>query len=217
MQIDFYWNAPCISNRMMRQNLSPAVERISRPDWATPGRSGRALSPWSVHVEIIIKAEVRRLFHALTAPEYIETWISFPGHMAGCTNIASRVADDFAIQHLCHGITTTHISGTYSICERHNLALSWRVDGERTVAASSLDIRLSGYFESTMLHLRHCGLASKEDYVWHQSLWSASLARLKGLYGSTPLRPDKQWEHLSHHGTESAKKRKEARIYKIRH
>jgi uncharacterized protein YndB with AHSA1/START domain len=166
------------------------------------------LSPWAVRVEVIIKAEVRRLFHALTAPEYIETWMSFPGHMSGCTNVATRVDDDFAIKHLCHEVPTLHISGTYSACERRNLEFTWRVEGERGVAASYVDIRLSGNFEYTTLKLVHGGFASKEDYVWHKSFWSLSLARLKGLYGFTVERFDKPWPHLRHNRVESAKRRK---------
>lgn len=169
---------------MLRQNITSITERFPAGDTPTRPRVVRQHGCWTVHLELSIKAEVRRLFHALTAPEYIETWISFPGHPACCANVATKMENDFLIAHLCEGVATTRISGRFSVCERRNLAFSWQVEGERNVSTSFVNIRLSGDFEYTTLQLKHGGFATREHYGWHQSLWSASLARLKRLYDS---------------------------------
>jgi uncharacterized protein YndB with AHSA1/START domain len=172
---------------MQRPNARPITE--SFPNTVLPVRS-RAVSKqtfWTVQQELSIKAEIRRLFHALTAPEYIETWICLPGHPAGCANVATKVENDFLIAHMCGGVPTTRISGRFSVCERRNLTFSWRVEGDQNAGTSFVDIRLSGDFEYTTLQLKHGGFASREQYGWHRALWSSSLAKLKRLYDSSPL------------------------------
>jgi uncharacterized protein YndB with AHSA1/START domain len=172
---------------MLRPNTRPITE--SFPNHILPvRRKGVAQQGLpAVHLELSIRAEIRRLFHALTAPEYIETWITFPGHPAGCANIATKVENDFLIAHIREGVPTTRISGRFSVCERRNLTFSWRVEGDRNVSTTLVNIRLSGDFEYTTLQLRHGGFASREQYGWHKSLWSSSLAKLKRLYDSSPL------------------------------
>jgi uncharacterized protein YndB with AHSA1/START domain len=172
---------------MLRQNVTSITERFRAADLPVRPRVVRQQGSWTVHLELSIKAEIRRLFHALTAPEYIETWLSFPGHPAGCTNVATKMENDFLIAHMCEGVLTTRISGSFSVCERRNLTFSWRVEGDRNVSTSFVNIRLSGDFEYTTLQLKHGGFASREQYGWHRSLWSSSLARLKRLYDTSPL------------------------------
>ena len=146
-------------------------------------------SDWSsLSLEVSIRADIRRLFHALTYPEYLETWISFPGDHSGCSTIASRSDDDFLVEHSCDGSVTLSIAGTYSVCRRRNLMFSWRVDGDFCLSKTQVDIRLRGDFEKTRLILQHSGFASREDCAWHRALWSVSLDRLVALYDSSDFR-----------------------------
>jgi uncharacterized protein YndB with AHSA1/START domain len=172
---------------MLRQNARPITESFPNTSLPVHRRAVPQQALWAVDLELSIKAEIRRLFHALTAPEYIETWISFPGHPAGCANVATKVENDFLIAHICEEGPATRISGRFSVCERRNLAFSWRVEGDRNTGTSFVNIRLSGDFEYTTLQLKHGGFASREQYGWHRSLWSTSLAKLKRLYDSSPL------------------------------
>lgn len=172
---------------MLRPNARQITESFRNTVLPVRPRGVPQQALWTVHQELSIKAEIRRLFHALTAPEYIETWISFPGHPAGCASIATKIENDFLIAHMCEGFPTTRISGRFSVCERRNLTFSWRVEGERNVNTSFVNIRLLGDFEYTTLQLRHGGFASREQYGWHRSLWSSSLAKLKRLYDCSPL------------------------------
>jgi uncharacterized protein YndB with AHSA1/START domain len=135
--------------------------------------------------EVSIQADARRLFHALTTPEYLEAWLCLPGERPGCSIIAASTGQDFVIEHSCDGAPSVLISGRYLVCRRRSLAFSWRVDGDLNVCETKVDIRLRGEFERTKLMLRHSGFASRHDFAWHRILWNASLSRLAALFGST--------------------------------
>jgi len=141
--------------------------------------------PLALSFEVFIQADTRRLFHALTAPEYVETWLSLPGERPGCSMFAARNDQDYVLEHSCEGNVSILISGRYLVCRLRNLILSWRVDGDLNVAETRVEIRLRGEFERTKLILRHSGFGSRDDWAWHRALWSVSLGRLAALYGST--------------------------------
>lgn len=158
--------------------LSPEKIRAER----NRADSRRTPARWAVHLEFSIRADARRLFYALTVPEYIEAWMSFPGHHMECSTAAARRNQDYLVEHRCEGHPTICIAGTYSVCQRRNLAFSWRVDGNPGATESYVDIRLRGDFENTTLVLHHSGLASQGQCAWHKALWTASAGRLIALY-----------------------------------
>ena len=138
----------------------------------------------SLSLEVSIRADVRRLFHALTDPEYLEAWVCLPGHRPECSTAAMRQDRDYAIEHLCDTRRSIAISGSYRICRRRNVTFSWRVDGDVCVGETEVDIRLQGDFERTTLTLRHSGFVSSFDLAWHRALWDLSMSRLASLYGA---------------------------------
>jgi hypothetical protein len=140
----------------------------------------------TIHLESDIRADTRRLFYALTVPEYLETWISFPGPLSGCSILATKNNHEYMIDLCCDGIRKTIITGRYRVSERRRVVLSWRVEGVGALTESYVDVRLLGNFEYTTLSLRHHGLDSRQQYLWHRSLWSLSLERLSKLYDSLP-------------------------------
>ena len=154
-----------------------AEERIERPD----------TQQLTVHLEADIRADVRRLFYALTAPEYLETWLCFPGYQSACSTLVTKINHDYMIAHQCDGIRNTVITGRYRVSERRHLVLSWRIDGPEDMVETCVDIRLLGNFEYTTLIVRHQGFTSWQQHLWHRSLWSLSLERLSRLYDSSPI------------------------------
>jgi len=138
----------------------------------------------SLSLDVSIEADVRRLFNALTVPEYMEAWFSIPGERPGCSTLAARTNDDYAIEHSCEGRASITISGTYRKSRRRNVFFTWRVDGDITVPQTEVEIRLRGDFDRTRLMLRHTGFASRHDHAWHTALWTSSLGNLASLYGS---------------------------------
>jgi uncharacterized protein YndB with AHSA1/START domain len=171
----------------MKQNLHLTTPSFPKRRLGSQRGVGKQFTSdhWTVLLEFSIRADARRLFHALTMPEYIETWISFPGHRLGCATVAATAHRDYVIQHQCKDKPAVSITGTYSVCQRHNLTFSWRVEGTPCVPESCVDIRLRGNFENTTLLLRHSGFESANHCAWHRALWSASIGKLIGLYDSS--------------------------------
>lgn len=162
----------------------------SERDHPARERFGKDLtSDWlSVRSEASIHADIRRLFHALTDPEYLEAWLCVPGHRPGCSIGATRYDRDYRIEHSCEGRQSVVISGRYLVLRRRHVMFSWKVSGDVCVPGSEVEIRLRGDFERTTLSLRHSGFASRHDSKWHQALWNVSIGRLVSLY-SVPDRP----------------------------
>lgn len=138
----------------------------------------------SVRAEASIHADIRRLFHALTDPEYLEAWVCAPDHRPGCSISATKCDRDYCIEHSCEGRQSVLISGRYLVLRRRHVMFSWKVNGHVCVPDSEVEIHLHGDFGRTTLFLRHSGFASRHDSMWHQALWDASINRLVSLYGA---------------------------------
>lgn len=143
---------------------------------------GRPSGDGIVSLDISIQADARRLFHALTVPEYVETWLCVPGERPGCSTIASKNENDYVIEHFCEGQPAVAISGRYRVSRRRNVTFTWRVDGYLCVPESEVEIRLYGEFERTRVILRHRGFVIRYNAAWHRALWTGSLRRLAALY-----------------------------------
>jgi uncharacterized protein YndB with AHSA1/START domain len=141
-----------------------------------------ASSPWTVAVECSLAADTKRIFNALTVPEYIEAWICVPGSHSNCQNVTCRVSHGFQIEHHCNSGSTTRITGTYFSFLKRKLSFSWLPASEPGSADSFVDIRLYGDFERSILRLRHRGFASEDEFHWHAAFWTASIARLSKLF-----------------------------------
>ncbi len=161
-----------------------------------PGRGIRRtdaasqVSPWAVELECSLAADTRRIFDALTVPEFIEAWICVPGSHHDCQNVTCRVAHGFQIEHRCYSGATTTITGTYFSFLKRKLSFSWRPAGVPGMADSFVDIRLVGDFEKSILRLRHSGFTSEAEFKWHNALWAASITRLTRLFHLPTNRAD---------------------------
>ncbi len=145
------------------------------------------LPSWTVNLECRLAADTGRIFHALTIPEYMEAWICVPSYHLECHIVTCPVAHGFQIEHHCKSGTTTRITGRYLAFLKRKLSFSWSRAGALGSWNSIVDIRLCGDFDKSILRLRHCGLASEEDFNWHSTLWSASIDRLRRLFEKTAI------------------------------
>ena len=188
--------------------------QIGFPTFPHSGRDGARRQPFcqeltsgtlSVRLEVSIGADTRRLFHALTDPEYLEAWLCLPGQHPGCSVIAGRYDRDYLIEHFCDGRPSVLIWGRYLVLRRRHVMFSWTVDGDVCIPETHVAILLRGDFERTTLVLRHTGFASRNDSAWHWALWNTSIGRLAALYGA-PGRlkspADLQRETIRHPGNE---------------
>jgi uncharacterized protein YndB with AHSA1/START domain len=153
---------------------------------------GQTTHQRTINMECSLAADTRRIFTALTVPEYIETWICVPGYHPECQNVTCRIGHEFQIEHLCNSGPTTRISGTYLSLLKRKLSFSWKSAGPTPTHESLVDIRLHGDFEKSILRLRHFDLDSEESFNWHSDLWSASMTRLRKLFDRPSSAPDMQ-------------------------
>ena len=182
--LDDAWKAACISPGMQTDTALFSFPHIQERRASLLRPDKRATAGFhSLSLEVSIQADIRTLFHALTVPEYLEAWLSFPGEGPGSSTLAARVDDRFTIEHYREGRSSLTISGRYRAYRRRNLLFSWRVDGDLCVPDTEVEIRLRGDFENTTLSLQHKGFTSRYDYSWHAILWSTSIRKLASLYG----------------------------------
>jgi uncharacterized protein YndB with AHSA1/START domain len=160
------------------------------------------VSSWTVNLECSVAADTRRIFYALTVPEYIEAWICVPGYHPECRNVTSRNAHGFQIEHHCSSGTATKFSGTYCSFLKRKLSFSWQPAHGASAGDSFVDIRLHGDFERSILRLRHFGLDSEDDFNWHSAFWTSSIARLCKLFERQAADADQRRQRASRRRSE---------------
>jgi uncharacterized protein YndB with AHSA1/START domain len=139
-----------------------------------------------ITLRIELAADRRRIFDALTVPEYIETWLSLPCTHVDCRTIASRTSDYYRLDHYAANRLDFSITGLYHVCRRAKMSFTWRkteVSGDQGgVSESRVLIRLYGDFAKSTLSLAHTGFFSESEYRWHGELWDRSLTKLQALF-----------------------------------
>lgn len=134
----------------------------------------------TLHFRQSIPAERRRVFCALTLPEYMELWLAIPGIAPGC---ALAAADGQSFSFYCFDAESSPfaIRCAYRICNDNELLFDWKHDLIFSQHDCLVRIRLMGEFERTNLELTHLGL-HKSVLKWHRELWENSLTRLSSLF-----------------------------------
>ncbi len=161
---------------------------LDSPELAIPTSdtlSGREYGAnWNIAMTVAVDADTRRIFQALTVPEYLEAWIDMPDQTPCSRLTASQNANGFRLDHYSAGRIAVSIVGSYLSCHQRKMRLRWRRDDLRGWAQSVVDFRLRGNFRTSTLELRHISLGSAEEFSWHQKLWQGSLAKLTSLLRS---------------------------------
>lgn len=139
-----------------------------------------------IALRIDVAADRRRIFDALTVPEYIETWLSLPCAHLDCRTIASQANDCYRLDHYTANRLEFSITGAYHVCRRGKMFFTWRkaeASGDQSAAHESMvQIRLYGAFAKSTLCLAHTGFFSESEYRWHRELWNRSLTKLQSLF-----------------------------------
>jgi uncharacterized protein YndB with AHSA1/START domain len=136
--------------------------------------------PWLIAMTVNVNADRHRLFQALTVPEYMETWISFPGPArhgpisATCTTENYRLVGGGDGAEIC-------IAGSYRVSRRSKMVFTWGKGNAPRASQSLVTIRLLGDFARTTLRLTHSGLDSRSEYLWHRAFWEGSMGRLRSI------------------------------------
>jgi|SRR5579863_816162 len=144
---------------------------------------GRGNYQWEVAMSIDIRADTRRIFNALSYPEYQELWMRIPGQQANCCVMASRVGSSFRLDYFKHGDVNMSIGGIFQTCRFRKIVFSWWRWSPGSLA-SSVSLCLDGNFGSSTLRLKHTGLTTRDEYIWQKEMWRGSLAKLRDIFSS---------------------------------
>ena len=138
-----------------------------------------------IAMRVVVGADRRRIFDALTLPEYVEAWLTLPGDHAGCRMVASKTDGNFRFDHFGELGHDLSISGAYRVCRRGKIFFSWRRWNPRDLSGcpdSLVVIRLYGAFAKSTLCLAHSGIFCESDYLWQSDMWERSLKKLQLLF-----------------------------------
>ena len=140
---------------------------------------GRTLAPVHVHVSasVTIRADPRRVWHALTIPEYLEAWIEMPGvHRLACD--AEDAGTGFCFD-LCDPVQVrSSIHGHCLVSTPQHLRYAWTKSGGKGRGKSLVDIRVKICKRRCVVGVRHSGLSCAQDAMWYTTMWQRSLANL---------------------------------------
>jgi hypothetical protein len=139
---------------------------------------------WSVFLTIGVDADARRISQALTEPEYLEAWITMPGETGESSIVATKNANGYRLDQCRAGRVIASFVGSFLFCHQRKMRLTWRNAARLDVEESLIDFRIRGNFGGSILELRHRSFQSVGEFIWHQQLWSASLARLTSILRS---------------------------------
>jgi hypothetical protein len=172
-----------------KMEVFPAMETVlvpRAPAASTSYRSARQAcdTNWAIEMSIDVDADARRIFSALTVPEYLEAWIDLPDCGKNSVIVAAATDNGYRLDHYTDGRVNVSIAGSYLFCHQRKLRLFWRETRLPNHADSLVDFRLRGNFGSSVLELRHMSLGSTEEYIWHERLWRGSLDKLTSLLRS---------------------------------
>jgi uncharacterized protein YndB with AHSA1/START domain len=135
----------------------------------------------AIDIKVEVPADARRLFVALTEPEFLEAWVCLPGMPLGLNPIVSRTGEDLHFAFINPGVKAEVIVWESLVCRRRKIVLRWARYLQSARSASIVDIRLRGNFGSTVVDLNHSGIGDLEECDWCRHLWKQSLSRLSIL------------------------------------
>ncbi|WP_263351983.1 SRPBCC family protein [Acidicapsa acidisoli] len=142
----------------------------------------RAAGQLDIAMQATIKGDARRIFTALTVPEYREAWMCPPDPNPGSFVTAQQAADQYQLDFYRSGALHATVTGQYQVCRRHRLDFTWRDHRMPDWPESHVRVHIDGHFESSRLTLLHCGIFREDHSRWLHRMWLASLDKLASLF-----------------------------------
>ena len=141
----------------------------------------RAAGQLDIAMHATIKGDARRIFTAMTVPEYREAWMCLPDPGPGSYVTAYQAADHYQLNFYRSGTLQATVTGQYQICRRHRLDFTWRDHRMLDYPESRVRVHIAGHFESSRLTLLHRDIFGEDYSRWLHHMWLASLDKLAAL------------------------------------
>jgi hypothetical protein len=124
---------------------------------------------------------VQRLLYALSTPEYIEAWLTFPTVERIECHSEQRSFDRFRIDPFSLGKKLPSIYGSCLLSKPNRVTYLWDTGSLRRDSHSVVEILVLGGPAKYNLKLRHSGLADEDQRERYSLMWQASLDRFRTL------------------------------------
>ena len=137
-----------------------------------------------VALSLRIKADSRRVYHALSIPEYMEAWMQAPDRDK--LLFVSGLAEQENFRIYLYRARSLHgsIHGSTRVTNENRITYIWRTKSPVGTARTRVDISLVGSRRGCTLRLKHSGLQNMADREWHRTMWCRSMERLSLLIGA---------------------------------
>lgn len=146
-------------------------------------RKSQQLNPDSaISFTVSVNADKRRLFHVLTIPEYMETWLQVPDRRHETPMQVSGDHAGFHVRYFDKTGNPAYLVGAYQTYRTAKTSFLWRKTSDPEIDPSIVKIRLNGDFGRTTLSLTHLGITTAQALEWHAKLWERSLEKLSSLF-----------------------------------
>jgi len=131
-----------------------------------------------VLASVVIQAEWRRVLHALTIPEYMETWFQMPDAERVECRPELKSLDQFRIDTFTGGVRRRSIYGSCIQSRPDEITYLWDRTQAGSIGRSIVKLRLKAGPRRCSLHLIHRGLWDSGERLWYSAMWRRSLNRL---------------------------------------
>jgi uncharacterized protein YndB with AHSA1/START domain len=133
-----------------------------------------------MHLSTRVDADIRRVFYALTLPEYIEAWLHAPSADELLT--FSRLNQErFHIDVHRNGSYRASIHVSIRQLTRTHIRYAWIAISPSAIDRTSVDLQLSSALSESCIHLTHRNLCTPSQRTWHRETWHASLNKLRAI------------------------------------
>ncbi len=130
---------------------------------------------------VSIQADVRRVMHALTIPEYIEAWMEFPGIERIACIAEGKEQAGVRLELYTAGKLRAQVRGRHCIMAPTHLMVAWSNVNRGASDDSLVDIRIRRMRQGCLVVLRHTQLGTSRKTLWNSTVWQRSLEKLSHL------------------------------------
>jgi len=130
-----------------------------------------------------IQVDARRLFYALSLPEYMEAWVQPPDPEEELV-FESVTRERFQIDVYRAGARRASVHGSTFVGSRTKIRYVWKTIHPKGVTHTAVDLWVLGGLDRYVVGLRHCGFREMTEQAWHRRMWGRSMQRLGSLIGT---------------------------------
>lgn len=148
----------------------------------TAGLSHReeAAHPLNIGFWIEIGADWRKVFAAVSIPEYMETWMEFSGP-TGVDHWVHLDSNDLVCISMLEAGSTVRVCRLRMQCKAKNVSFLCETLEPQTIQTSKVEIVVKGGPRRCSLRLQHSGISDLQDKKRYAAIWRRSLEKLQRL------------------------------------